>query len=93
MPSGATSDEALYAELSLWFCQIQSVHRSITTSPDTGADNWWLVGDNWLVAVCWWQLVGASLWVAIGWWQSVGGNWLVIGWWKFVGDNWWVAIG
>ena len=33
----------------------------LTTSPDTGADNWWLVGDNGLVA--------------IGWWQCVGGNW------------------
>ena len=52
----------------------------LTTTPDTGADNWWLVGDSWWVAICWWQFVG--------------GNWLVaIGWWKLVGDNWWVAIG
>ena len=49
----------------------------LTTSPDTGADNWWLVGDDWLVAVGWWQFVGGSLSVASGWWQLVGGNWLV----------------
>ena len=41
----------------------------LTTSPNTGADSWRLVGDNWLVAIGWWQLVGGSLLVIVGWWQ------------------------
>ena len=32
----------------------------LTTSPDTGADNWWLVGDNWSVAIGWWQLAAPT---------------------------------
>ena len=60
----------------------------LTTSPDTGADNWWLVGDNW------WRLVGEGLLSAAGWWQFVGGSLLVaIGWWQFLGGNGLVAIG
>ena len=49
----------------------------LTTSLDTGADNWWLVGGNWLVAISWWQWVGGNWLVAVCWWQLVGGNWLM----------------
>ena len=49
----------------------------VTTSPDTGADNGWLVGDNWLVAIGWRQLVGGSWLVAVCGWKFVGGNWLM----------------
>ena len=61
----------------------------LTTSPDTGADNWWLAIGWWqLVAVCWWQLLGDKWLVAIGGWQLVGDNWLV----ELVGGSWLVAI-
>ena len=46
----------------------------LTTSQDTGADNWWLV------VVGWWLVVGGWWW----WWLVVGGWWLVVGGWWLV---------
>ena len=61
----------------------------LTTSPDTGADNWWLaVGGGWLVVGGWWWMVGGC------WWWLVGGWWLVVGgWWWLVGGWWLVVVG
>ena len=56
----------------------------LTTSPDTGADNWWLVLGDW-----WWLVVGGLVclgWVGLGWfWLDLFGwffGWFVwlVGW-------------